>query len=77
MQDLKCLDGISSPSGMGKTTSVMFSLRNTVGCLVNALKIFEVRNRFLLDDYRKITSLTFVYGVIVNNQILPVGFASY
>ena len=45
LQDLKCLDGISSPSGMGKTTSVMFSLRNTVGCLVNALKIFEVRNR--------------------------------
>ena len=45
-QDLKFLEGISSPSGMGKTTSLVFSLRNTVGCLVNALKIFEVNQKY-------------------------------
>ncbi|KAL4233184.1 Tryptophan 5-hydroxylase 1 [Mactra antiquata] len=49
-QDIKNLEenirnmGIASPSGIGKTTSIVFSLRNTVGCLVNALKVFEENN---------------------------------
>ncbi|KAL3881745.1 hypothetical protein ACJMK2_028140 [Sinanodonta woodiana] len=43
-KELQNLEGISSPSGLGKTTSVVFSLRNQVGCLANALRIFEQHN---------------------------------
>ncbi|XP_041354339.1 tryptophan 5-hydroxylase 1-like [Gigantopelta aegis] len=38
---LRNLDGINSPSGLGKTTSVVFSLKNQIGNLVSALKIFQ------------------------------------
>lgn len=41
-ENLKQLDGIFSPSGIGKTTSVVFTLQNRVGNLANALKIFQV-----------------------------------
>ncbi|XP_022338844.2 tryptophan 5-hydroxylase 1-like [Crassostrea virginica] len=40
-ENLKQLDGIFSPSGIGKTTSVVFTLQNRVGNLANALKIFQ------------------------------------
>lgn len=43
-ENLKQLDGIFSPSGIGKTTSVVFTLQNRVGNLANALKIFQVKN---------------------------------
>lgn len=36
--------GVSSPSGIGQTTSLVFSLRKTIGCLINALKVFEENN---------------------------------
>ncbi|KAK7107585.1 hypothetical protein V1264_015483 [Littorina saxatilis] len=41
---LKNLDGINSPSGLGHTTAVVFSLRNKMGNLFSALKIFQENN---------------------------------
>ncbi|XP_046327627.1 tryptophan 5-hydroxylase 1-like [Haliotis cracherodii] len=41
---LRNLDGISSPSGIGTTTSVVFSLRNQIGHLASALRIFQENN---------------------------------
>ncbi|CAG2197326.1 tryptophan 5-hydroxylase 1-like [Mytilus edulis] len=41
LEHLDDIDGIYSPSGLGKTTSIVFSLKDQVGCLANALKIFQ------------------------------------
>ncbi|XP_050392270.2 tryptophan 5-hydroxylase 1 isoform X1 [Patella vulgata] len=41
---LRNIDGISSPSGFGKTTSIVFSLRNQIGHLASALQIFQENN---------------------------------
>ncbi|PVD28658.1 hypothetical protein C0Q70_11252 [Pomacea canaliculata] len=38
---LKNIDGIRSPSGLGTTTAVVFSLKNNIGNLANALRIFQ------------------------------------
>ncbi|OWF47473.1 tryptophan 5-hydroxylase 1-like [Mizuhopecten yessoensis] len=40
-ENLKKIDGIYSPSGLGKTTSIVFTLQNQVGCLIKALRIFQ------------------------------------
>ncbi|NP_001191619.1 tryptophan 5-monoxygenase [Aplysia californica] len=40
-ESLRNLDGMNSPSGLGTTTTVVFSVNNHVGHLASALKIFQ------------------------------------